>query len=253
MFAVLEIAIAVTIYFAIALFGVRALARMGFVTSKGGANTAPSMPLIAAAAINLIIAVLVFLTHIGFGGSLTDFRTGTGIPDLGWSLLSGGLMLGVAASFARLRGARRITPTAGTGLTALLVLALFCAALMEEIVFRAVIIGALMPYGIWTALLVSALIFTLIHLPTNTVTIEAVAGWFIGGVAFGGAWLAGAPLVVVTLIHLGHNLGNVFWVQPAAQFGRVEKPEAPPAMRLVRYGVDAAVIVALAVIGYQWL
>lgn len=253
MLAILEIVIVVAVYLVIALFGMRALAGLGFVTAKGGANTATSAPLFAAAVINIVIAALAILVNLAFGGSLNDLRPSVGVPDIGWALLGGGLMLGVATSFARLNRARRVGPTAGTWLTALLILALFCAALMEEIVFRAVIIGALQPYGFWTALLVSALIFTLIHLPTNRITAEAVAGWFIGGIAFGGAWLLGAPLIVVTLIHLGHNLGNVLWVQPAAQFGRVEMPKASPGMRLARYGVDAVVILALVAIAYKGL
>ncbi len=253
MSAILEIVITVAIYFVTALFGMRLLARLGFVTAKGGANTATAAPLFAAAVINAVIAVLVILVHLAFGGSLGDLRMGIGALNVGWALLGGVLMLGVAASFARLNIARRVKPTAGPWLTALLILALFCAALMEEIVFRAVIIGTLQPFGFWTALLASALIFTLIHLPTNRITAEAVAGWFIGGVAFGGAWLLGAPLIVVTLIHLGHNLGNVLWVQPAAQFGRVEMPKASPGMRLARYGVDAVVILALVAVAYQGL
>ena len=253
MATLLEIVAVVVTYLVVALFGMRVLARLGFITAKGGANVAAGTPLIAAALVNVVTAVLVVVEHLGFGGTLADLRAGFGAPDVGWALLGGALLILVAASWARLLGATRVTPSAGGGLTALLVLALFCGALMEEVVFRAIIIGALMPLGVWAALVIAAIIFTLIHIPTSQVTVEALIGWMMGGLMLGGAWVAGAPLVVVTLFHLAHNVGNPLWVKPAAQFGRVKVPDTSPAPRLARYVVDAVIVVGIAVIGYQWL
>lgn len=250
MSSILEITLAIVTYFVVALVGMKILARLGFVTAKGGANVASVRPLLAAASINLVIAGLVILEHLAFGGTLADLRARLAPVDLGWALLGVGLLLFVAAAYARVAGGRRTTPSAGPALTLLLVGALFCAALMEEIVFRAVVIGALVSFGTGLALAVSTIIFAVIHLPTNKVTAEGVTGWVLGGLGFGGAWLAGAPLVVVTAVHFAHNLGNVLWVRPAAQFGRVEVARDLPAGRLLRYLVDVAVILTIALAAY---
>lgn len=249
--AVVEIVVVVASYLVVAVFGMRVLSCLGFDTARGGENRADWAPLAAAIAINLVIAVIVVVEHLVLAARLADLRAGFDAADFLWAILGAGLLFGVAASYAWLAGAARAVPSAGGTLATLLATALFCAALMEEITFRAVIIGALMPFGLWGALLVSSVVFALIHLPTNTVTGEALAGWLMGGLAFAGAWLAGAPLVVVTAWHFAHNMGNVLWVQPSAQFGLVTKTEAMAGARLTRYAVDATLIVILALVGYR--
>lgn len=88
-------------------------------------------------------------------------------------------------------------------------LVLFVAALQEEILFRGYFSYILLPGGFWTALSISAIVFTLWHFLTNHAGIYQTADWLMGGVMlFYIYWISGS-IWVAAFIHFSRNLTNV--------------------------------------------
>lgn len=99
--------------------------------------------------------------------------------------------------------------------------ALFCAALMEEVLFRAYFLENLRGLGTVSAVLVSSGLFTVIHFLTNKVTPASTFGWMVGGVSLAAVYLLSCSVLVVTFAHLARNLGNALFVDPSLALGDV--------------------------------
>lgn len=88
-------------------------------------------------------------------------------------------------------------------------LVLFVAALQEEILFRGYFSYILLPGGFWTALVISAVVFTLWHFLTNHAGIFQTIDWLTGGIMlFFIYWISGS-IWVAAFIHFSRNLTNV--------------------------------------------
>ena len=77
----------------------------------------------------------------------------------------------------------------------------FVAPAAEELYFRGLLFGYLRRWGFWTALLVSTLVFTLLHGGTPGAPIPQL----VGGLVFATAYEVEKRLLVPILIHI---LGN---------------------------------------------
>lgn len=232
----LTLLLVVSTYLVMAVSGMHLLKRLGFATQAGATNAPGPAALIAAAAINLAILATAILEVNDLASLRIDFRFAVTPRDLAFAALAMAGTAALGAAFATRLGARRRSLAAyPLGEVALALVALLCAALMEEVLFRAIAIETLRPLGAAAAIGGSAVLFTLIHLPTSKVTPEAVLAWLAAGIAFGLVWWMGAPLLAVTALHFARNAANMLWVTPSAQFGIVTPVPVKPAARLAYY------------------
>lgn len=232
----LALALMVSTYFVLAVSGMYVLKRLGLVTSAGTANAFNAPALVAAAVVNLAILLAALFEVLDLGTRLIDLRFSVSGKDLAFCALALSGTAVLAAFFARSKGA---TATPGNGIRsrdlALVLGTLFCGALMEEVLFRAIAIETLRPLGPLAAVGGSAAIFTLIHLPTSKVTLEAMLAWLMGGLALGMAWWMGAPLAAVTALHFARNVANILWIDPPRGPGRARRDRIPAPARLSYY------------------
>ena len=203
-----------TTYIVLALGGARLLARAGFSTRRGADNRPRRPVLLLAAAINLLILAVVVGEHLLLGGTLADL----GLRVEGREVLLAACAAAATGCGAVLvsRGRAIGTPhLAGAGATVVATLA--CAALMEEVLFRGILLADLRGLGMTCAVIISSLVFAAVHALTNEVSWTSIAGWLIGGVSLAGCFLLSGSLGVAVAAHLARNLGNVFVVQPALE------------------------------------
>ena len=95
------------------------------------------------------------------------------------------------------------------------ILILFTGALMEEMLFRGYFALDLMQYGILVAVLVSSVIFTVIHFMTAKVNLYQAIEWFIGGVALFLIYIASGSIWVAAIAHFIKNFSNVLFLNIA--------------------------------------
>jgi hypothetical protein len=109
------------------------------------------------------------------------------------------------------------------------IVALFVAALQEEIVFRGFLTANLGKYGIIWALLGSSVIFTSFHFLTSKVNTFQVIDWFMGGLIFFVIYIVSGSLLVSTIVHFGRNLVNtlIFDIADMHVFLRLDVPVKP--------------------------
>jgi membrane protease YdiL (CAAX protease family) len=91
----------------------------------------------------------------------------------------------------------------------LAVLALFVAALQEEVVFRGFLAANLGRYGFAWALLGSTVIFTGFHFLTSKVNAFQVTDWFLGGLSLFVIYIVSGSIWVSTIVHFSRNLVNM--------------------------------------------
>lgn len=95
------------------------------------------------------------------------------------------------------------------------ILILFIGALMEEVLFRGYFALNLMQYGILAAILISSVIFTLIHFLTSKISIYQTIEWFIGGVVLFVIYIASGSIWVAAIAHFIRNFSNVLFLDIA--------------------------------------
>ena len=98
------------------------------------------------------------------------------------------------------------------------VLVLFIVALQEEVLYRGYITLNLLDSSPLVIILVSTLIFALIHLLTNHANFYQILSWLISGAVFSYAYLASGSIWVPIVIHFATDLTNVFVFNIVGQF-----------------------------------
>jgi membrane protease YdiL (CAAX protease family) len=215
-------------YAAIAWLAARALARRGHVLSRGPARPLDAGALGIAAVANVCIGVSVLVEHTVLAGrtlaSLGLTATAAHVVACAFVVVVCGLF---AASFARWRtGTARPSAAAHGRTLAVALIALAGGAWMEEVLFRAFAFAWLAPHGAAFALVVSSIVFTLVHVPTSRTDRWALLDWFVGGLVLGGIYLATGSVWVATTAHLSRNVGNVLWVEAATDGSPVRWPRS---------------------------
>lgn len=121
----------------------------------------------------------------------------------------------------------------------------------EEVLFRGYVLTRLRRLGVGRAILISAVLFCLVHIPVRGVS-HLVLSWLIGGLVYGYVYLRSGSLWVAGGFHLFHNVAadlflysdnGVALVQFATPLGLVEKL----AVKLLLAGL--VVLVTLVVYG----
>lgn len=105
------------------------------------------------------------------------------------------------------------------------VLGWLLAALKEEVLSRGYVLFNLAHLNMGKMILISALVFMVLHIPTNGFEIYKMLSWFMGGVAYAYIYIKSGSLSVVTIIHMIHNFLNDWVIGTNSQFAIVELSE----------------------------
>ncbi len=205
------------------------LRRRGSRLKRRAAREPDATSLAVAAAANFAIGVVVVLEHTALAGRpLASLGTRLLPRDLVICVAASGLTFALAAGFARWSGgsARPSLVVPGAETRVALLACLTCGAWMEELLFRAFAFAWLRPHGIAIALLASAAVFTLVHVPTSRTDRWSLVNWLGGGVALGGIYVVTGSVWVATATHLARNVANVLWMEPSMQAPSAVSPPA---------------------------
>lgn len=180
--------------------------RLGFDQKAGTRSSNPSVALLVAAAFNLVIAgaalaVYVLVGHrrlSAMGFHLTGNDTGVGLAIVAFTGVLAWLFVG-----SRVEARSPSAPLLGP-----VVIGLTAAAFQEEVVFRGFIVSLLRPDGWVVAILVSTLLFTLVHFLTTQVTWHRTLKWLLGGVSLFTVYYISGSVWAATVAHLARNLAN---------------------------------------------
>ncbi|MBK8047705.1 MAG: CPBP family intramembrane metalloprotease [Anaerolineales bacterium] len=176
---------------------------------------------------DIAMRLLVILACIGLG-----YLSGLPFPQLGWTfpnpvlqvglgLLIGALMAVTIAGVTRWLVARTGDRFYSAQIAELLApqtrreilwvgLALVPAVLLEELLFRSLLIGGFSPIlPVYTLLLGGAVLFGLLHTPQG---IWGVAGAGIAGLVFGVLFLVAGSLLLPVVAHYATNLFQLSWL-----------------------------------------
>ncbi|MGG7619031.1 lysostaphin resistance A-like protein [Bacillus coreaensis] len=102
------------------------------------------------------------------------------------------------------------------------VLGWMLAALKEEVLSRGFVLFNLTQMNIGKMILVSAVVFMVLHIPTNGFDVFKMFSWFMGGVVYAYIYIKSGSLSVATIIHMIHNFLNDWVIGNNSQFAIVE-------------------------------
>ncbi|MXO93515.1 CPBP family intramembrane metalloprotease [Erythrobacter arachoides] len=170
--------------------------------------------------------------------------------DFGWGILFAGLLMSAIVGVTALLGGYRIDGWGGsTSLAFIILSAGFQAAFFEEILFRGVIFRFVEAFaGSWVALLVSALLFGLVHWSNpNGTLLAALAIAIEAGVLLGGAYMLTRNLWLAIGLHWGWNVVQAYiWdvaVSGIAVDGMLDaRPAGDPLISGGSFGLESSVV-----------
>jgi membrane protease YdiL (CAAX protease family) len=124
-------------------------------------------------------------------------------------------------------------------------------AVFEELLFRGTILSGLKEFGIKTAIIVSALIFTFMHGNPEQTVHQFIIGAVVGYIFFksGNLWLG-------IIVHFFNNFISVTQAYVVSLFAEPTTIEATSKIAIVDFVVDVVIAAILAYVGYEivkWL
>lgn len=256
----IRISAAVGVYFVCALLAAALIKRRGGDLREMEGRGAPAVLVIGTLG-NLVVlgAVLLFvvlvdkqpLAALGLGFEPRDafFTTVT----VALTISSGAAFLALLHRLRLLDVEPKSLPAGSGGRLLSLVAVLFVVALQEEVLFRGYITLNLMSFGPAVVLVVSTLVFTAIHFPTNRVSPAQVAGWLFGGFILGWAYLGSGSIWVPVSLHFAIDMTNVlvFGVAGDLAVAALSRPLSDMDRALYRAGY--AVLIGVVLVGVYGL
>lgn len=257
--AIFRLSIAITISIFLSILAMKALKFTG-ADLKEVKQRNRSDVLIIAGVFNILFIVAVALllklwdhepiTKLGFSIKMFDllFILIALIISIGFALwFVGYLNKKEVITITRVQGLFRNTK--GLSGASLGFIVLFIAALQEEILFRGYFAYVLLPFGLYYALVISAIIFTLWHFLTNKVNLFQAIDWFLGGIMlFYAFWLSGS-IWVAAIIHFSRNFTNVLVFDITGENSIISFKKPFPA----RYKTIYTIIYSLAIIVFAFV
>ncbi len=247
--------------FALAVVAMR---RVGYDQKTGKVSSRSAAPLVVGLLMNLLIlagtlAIYAFVARRPLGAMGFQFDG----SDLAFSILI--LFVTSLLAYLIVRRQRFATAQSTTeaspagastqpGLQAMLIATLFAAALQEEVLYRGMLVTLLWPYGLLVALLVSSLLFTLVHFVTSKVAWQQAVNWFVGGLTLFAVYVFSGSVWVAALVHLARNLANSFILTdtPGVSFIKPRTPLSEKT-KLVYYTLLSLIVILLALFWYASL
>lgn len=177
----------------------------------------------------IIIQCLVFLLPVAFYCKLRNINflsalslKPVSLNMLGFSIISFCLYFTGGAIIKYIGSAFMDLPSAGgipiyelhPGQTGLVVIAyIVLPAILEEMVFRSIMIHEYSPYGGFFAITVSALSFAMLHFSFSQLPI-----YFLAGIIFASVTYVSRSVIPAMLLHLANNTVNVFFPDVFSQY-----------------------------------
>lgn len=255
----LRIFLVVAVYLLAAVAASVTLSTAGVDLKRMESRTSPVVVVVGSVANLAVLAVtLLFLVYVD-GRSLSALGLGLGVGDVLFivtAIVGTGI---VAAAFLRvlartgLRTVRRRSLSGGAEAKRLATSSavLFLVAVQEEVLFRGYVTLNLLPLGPQAILVVTTVLFTVIHFVTNRVTPAQVLSWLLGGFVLGYVYLASASIWVPILLHFTIDLTNVLAFNIAGDLALVTvSPPLADRQRAAQRAVHAAVVVLLGLAFY---
>jgi len=253
------LAIVVTVAgFGLALLAMRSV---GYDQKTGKVSSLSVAPLLVGMLMNLLILAGVFAIYAFVAGRpLAEMGFQFKENDMAFSgliFLFTGLLAYLTIRRQHITDAKISKGTLGSGKTnqpglqAMLVITLFAAALQEEVLYRGMLLTLLRPFSLLTALLVSSLLFTLIHFVTSKISWRQAVNWFVAGVTLFVVYLLSGSVWVATMVHLARNLANSFILTdtPGISFVKLKTPLSENG-KLIYYSVLSSIVILLALFWY---
>jgi membrane protease YdiL (CAAX protease family) len=214
----LHILLALIAYFVVAILASVAVRKTGGDLKSMEERSSPRILLIGAAANLGVLAIVLLLLVIVDGlpisalgltltstdliGALTAaFATVVlAVAYVGWLSKSGQIQVKPQQPASSRAGIRKM----GLGLLVLLVV-----VLQEEVLYRGYVVLNVQSLGALAVILISTLIFVLIHFLTNRVNRFQVVSWTVSGLVLAAAYLASGSIWVPVILHYATDLTNV--------------------------------------------
>jgi len=182
------------------------------------------------------------------------------LKDAGFLLSASAAAFGTALVFvaaaARVRQPRvHVRRTGIDGRKAVVLAAasvlLLTVALQEETLFRGYIGVNMAMTSPWVVLLVTSVIFTAIHFPTNVASPWQALGWFVSGLLLGASYLLSGSIWIAVGIHFVTDFLNVLVFNVAGKASMYEfEPPLTPAHRTLFRLLQGVVTVCLLILFY---
>ena len=250
----------IRIFAAVAVYLVIALLTSAFISRRGSnlkemEGRGSSAVLVIGAVANLLVlgAVLLFMV-LADRQPLGALGLDLGGRDALFIAVTVTLTVASAAAFlAMLHRLRRLEvepkalPAGSRGRLLTLAAVLLVVALQEEVLYRGYITLNLMRYGPTVVLLISTLVFTAIHFPTNRASPAQVVGWLLGGFILGWVYLASGSIWVPVWLHFTMDMTNVviFGIAGDLTVTKLSRPLNAMDRAIYRAGYVALIAVVL--------
>jgi membrane protease YdiL (CAAX protease family) len=124
---------------------------------------------------------------------------------------------------------------------------LLIVALQEEVLFRGYITLNLLPLGPVVVIIVSTILFSVVHLLTNRANFYQIVSWLLAGAILSYTYLVSGSIWVPIILHFGFDLANVLVLNIVERFAILKTvPKITDKYRM-RYRVvcTTALLVAL--------
>jgi uncharacterized protein len=218
MWAVLRVALALAVYLVAALLSIVVSRRLGSDIKKVEGRASALVQVIGIVAnlavFAVVLALLVFLDRRSISSVGIRFDSKDLMFLLVVALLTFALSLGFVGIIGRLsrptlRVRRMRIGRRGFFLVAVAGVLLLVVALQEETLFRAYVGLNLSSTGPLAILVITSVIFTAIHFPTNVGSLWQTVGWFVSGLLLGASYLITGSIWIAIGIHFVTDFLNV--------------------------------------------
>jgi membrane protease YdiL (CAAX protease family) len=214
----IHIAIAVSIYIFFALAASKVIQKIGGNVKEMKERSSGIILLVGGITNCLVLIITLLLLNFLDARSISDLGIAYAGNDVIFTFLGVLIIFSLASAFVLITGcnARFISllhiPFKNRSelgnLSGVLVI-LFFVALQEEILYRGYITLNLLSYGPTVIIIVSAVIFTTIHLFTNRADIYQLMSWLIGGAILSYIYIVSGSIWVVIILHFTIDATNV--------------------------------------------
>ena len=171
--------------------------------------------LIGASAAVALVGYVLFVHHVE-RRRVSELAMARSLPQLSAGLLLGALLFGATVAVLALCGVLRITGSAAPGVMLRPLVMAISAGVLEELLFRGVLLRLLdAALGSFLALLLSAVLFGLLHLLAPHATwFSTIAIMLESGVLLGSAYFLTRGLWLPIGVHIGWNFtqGGIFGI-----------------------------------------
>jgi len=251
---------AVAVYLVIALSASAVLSRRGSNLTEMEGRGATAVLIVGTLANLVVLAAVLIMVVLADHQRLEALGLDLDRRDALLAGVMGALTVTSAAAFlAVLRGIHlldvkpKALPPGSTGRLLTMATALLVVSLQEEVLYRGYITLNLIDHGPVVVLLISTVVFTAIHFPTNRVSLAQIAGWLLGGFLLGWVYLATGSIWVPVWLHFAIDATNVLVFGVAGELAVFDLSRPLSDMDRTVYRAGYAVLIGAVLVGVYGL